>query len=65
MLRTDLQIGKHSCWQFVGEYQGQLWECRIIRPDTQTYKDLLLLAINTHTPQEIGALNRSNAMLWE
>lgn len=65
IMRTDLQVGRTSTWQIVGDYNGDLWECSIVRPHTQSYKELLTLAVSTKEPTEVGALNQSNTLLWE
>ena len=65
IMRTGLQVGKSSTWQIVGDYNGDLWECSIVRPHTQSYKELLALVSTTHEPNEVGALNQSEALLWE
>ena len=65
IMRTDLQVGKASTWQIVGDYNGDLWECSIVRPHTQSYKELLTLVASTEEPNEVGALNQSETLLWE
>ena len=65
IMRTNLQVGKASTWQIVGEYNGDLWECSIVRPHTQSYKELLTLIASTKEPTEVGALNQSETLLWE
>lgn len=65
IMRTNLQVGKASTWQIVGDYNGDLWECSIVRPHTQSYKELLTLVASTKEPNEIGALNQSETLLWE
>lgn len=65
IMRTDLQVGRTSTWQIVGDYNGNLWECSIVRPHTQSYKELLTLATSTKEPTEVGALNQSDTLLWE
>lgn len=65
IMRTDLQVGRTSTWQIVGDYNGDLWECSIVRPHTQSYKELLTLAASTEEPTEVGALNQSDTLLWE
>ena len=65
MMRTHLQAGKASTWQIVGDYNGELWECSIVRPHTQSYKELLTLVASTHEPNEVGELNQSETLLWE
>ena len=65
IMRTNLQVGKTSTWQIVGDYNGDLWECSIVRPHTQSYKELLTLVVSTNEPTEVGALNQSDTLLWE
>ena len=65
IMRTNLQVGKASTWQIVGDYNGDLWECSIVRPHTQSYKELLTLVASTKEPTEVGALNQSETLLWE
>ena len=65
IMRTNLQVGKASTWQIVGEYNGDLWECSIARPHTQSNKELLTLIASTKEPTEVGALNQSETLLWE
>lgn len=65
IMRTNLQVGRTSTWQIVGDYNGDLWECSIVRPHTQSYKELLTLAASTKEPTEVGALNQSDTLLWE
>ncbi len=65
IMRINLQVGKASTWQIVGDYNGDLWECSIVRPHTQSYKELLTLVASTKEPTEIGALNQSETLLWE
>lgn len=65
IMRTDLQVGRTSTWQIVGDYNGNLWECSIVRPHTQSYKELLTLAASTKEPTEVGAFNQSDTLLWE
>lgn len=65
IMRTNLQVGKASIWQIVGDYNGDLWECSIVRPHTQSYKELLTLVASTHEPNEVTLLNQSETLLWE
>lgn len=65
IMRTNLQVGKTSTWQIVGDYNGDLWECSIVRPHTQSYKELLTLVASTNEPTEVGTLNQSDTLLWE
>lgn len=65
IMRTNLQVGKTSTWQIIGDYNGDLWECSIVRPHTQSYKELLTLVASTNEPTEVGALNQSDTLLWE
>lgn len=65
IMRTNLQVDKASTWQIVGDYNGDLWTCSIVRPHTQSYKELLTLIASTKEPTEVGALNQSETLLWE
>ena len=65
IMRTDLQTGRHSSWQIVGEYEGELWETGIIRPDTQTFKEMFALIAKTESPEAVSELNCSNSLLWQ
>ena len=65
IMRINLQVGKASTWQIVGDFNGDLWECSIVRPHTQSYKELLTLVASTKEPTEVGALNQSETLLWE
>lgn len=65
IMRTELQVSAYSRWQLVGEYDGQLWELSLLRPDTQSYRDMLRLASSTKTPQELSELNQDNTLLWD
>ena len=64
IMRTDLQVGHASTWQIVGDYNGELWELSIVRPLSQTYKEMLTLVAATTEPNQISALNQSSTLLW-
>ena len=64
IIRTEIQVSSFSRWQIVGEYNGQLWECTMLRPDTQAYKEMLCLAAATTDPSELEELNISGQLLW-
>lgn len=64
IMRTDLQVGHASTWQIVGDYNGELWEISIVRPLSQTYKEMLTLVAATTEPNQISALNQSSTLLW-
>ena len=65
IMRTDLQVGHASTWQIVGDYNGELWELSIVRPLSQTYKEMLTLVAATAEPNQIAALNQSTSLLWQ
>ena len=64
IIRTEIQVSGYSRWQLVGEYEGQLWEYTLLRPDTQSYKEMLSLAAATNAPAELEELNISDQLLW-
>ena len=64
VIRTEIQVSGYSRWQLVGEYEGQLWEYTLLRPDTQSYKEMLSLAAATNAPAELEELNISDQLLW-
>ena len=64
IMRTEIQVSGFSRWQLVGEFDGQLWEYTLLRPDTQSYKEMLSLASATEAPAELGELNISEQLLW-
>lgn len=65
IMRTDLQTGRHSSWQIVGEYEGELWEVGVIRPDTQTFREMFALVSKTQAPEGVSALNSGASLLWQ
>ena len=65
IMRTDLQVGHASTWQIVGDYNGELWEVSIVRPLSQTYKEMLTLVAATADPNQIASLNQSTSLLWQ
>lgn len=65
IMRTNLQVGKASTWQIVGDFAGDLWEVSIVRPHTQTYKEMLTLVAATTEPNKVAELNQSDTLLWE
>ena len=65
IMRTDLQVGHASTWQIVGDYNGELWEVSIVRPLSQTYKEMLTLVAATAEPNQIASLNQSTSLLWQ
>ena len=64
IMRTEIQVSSFSRWQLVGEFDGQLWEYTLLRPDTQSYKEMLSLAAATKAPAELSELNISEQLLW-
>ena len=65
IMRTDLQVGHASTWQIVGDYNGEMWELSIVRPLSQTYKEMLTLVAATAEPNKIALLNQGTSLLWE
>ena len=65
IMRTDLQVGHASTWQIVGDYNGELWELSIVRPLSQTFKEMLALVAATAEPNQIALLNQGTSLLWE
>ena len=63
-MRTEIQVSNFSRWQVVGEYDNQLWEYTLLRPDTQSYKEMLSLVAATSVPAELEELNFSKQLLW-
>ena len=64
VLRTELVPSSHSRWQIVGQIDNDLWEYSLLRPDTQSYKEMLCLVGNTKAPNELKELNQSDTLLW-
>ena len=64
VMRTELKVSAFSRWLLVGEIGGQLWAYSLLRPDTQSYKEMLSLAAATSSPQELSELNISGQLLW-
>ncbi len=64
IMRTEIQVSGYSRWQLVGEFEGNLWEYTLLRPDTQSYKEMLSLAAATTAPAELEELNISKQLLW-
>lgn len=64
IMRIEIQVSGFSRWQLVGEFEGQLWEYTLLRPDTQSYKEMLSLAAATAEPAELKELNISEQLLW-
>ncbi len=64
IMRIEIQVSGFSRWQLVGEFEGQLWEYTLLRPDTQSYKEMLSLAAATTEPAELKELNISEQLLW-
>ena len=65
VMRTELKVSSFSRWLLVGEIGGQLWAYSLLRPDTQSHKEMLCLAAGTHAPKELEELNLSKQLLWE
>ena len=65
VMRTELKVSAFSRWLLVGEIGGQLWAYSLLRPDTQSHKEMLCLAARTHAPKELEELDLSKQLLWE
>ena len=65
VMRTELKVSAFSRWLLVGEIGGQLWAYSLLRPDTQSHKEMLCLAAGTHAPKELEELDLSRQLLWE
>ena len=65
VMRTELKVSSFSRWLLVGEIGGQLWAYSLLRPDTQSHKEMLCLAAGTHAPKELDELDLSKQLLWE
>lgn len=64
IIRTELCVSAYSRWKLVGLYNGNLWEYDLIRPDTQSHKELLCLVANTQTPEDLNELNVANQLIF-
>ena len=65
VMRTELKVSAFSRWLLVGEIGGQLWAYSLLRPDTQSHKEMLCQAAGTHAPKELEELDLSKQLLWE
>ena len=65
VMRTERKVSAFSRWLLVGEIGGQLWAYSLLRPDTQSHKEILCLAAGTHAPKELEELDLSKQLLWE
>ena len=65
IIRTELVVGKFSTWHIIGALGNELWDCCILRSDTQTYKEMQNLISATKNYNDIATLNLGNAILWE
>ena len=65
VMRTELKVSAFSRWLLVGEIGGQLWAYSLLRPDTQSHKEMLCLAAGTHAPKELEELDLSKQLLWD
>ena len=65
VMRTELKVSAFSRWLLVGEIGGQLWAYSLLRPDTQSHKEMLFLAAGTHAPKELEELDLIKQLLWE
>ncbi len=65
VLKTGVEVSKFSRWIIVGEYSDQLFCAEIVRPDNQSYKEMLQLAGATKSPEEIQNLSVHSEIWWE
>ena len=65
VMRTELKVSAFSRWLLVGEIGGQLWAYSLLRPDTQSHKEMLCLAAGTHAPKELEELDLRKQLLWD
>ena len=63
--RTELQVASHSRWLLCGEYENDLWECTVLRPDVQTHDEMLELVKTTTQPEDLKELDQSQFLLWK
>lgn len=64
IVRTELCVSTYSKWKLIGLYNGNLWEYDLMRPDTQSHKELLCLVADTHSLNELEELNIANQLLY-
>lgn len=64
IMRTELNVSAFSRWKIVGWYDSQLWELSVLRPDSQSYKEMLCLVSATKTPGQLQELDLSKQLLW-
>lgn len=64
IMRIDLQTGDYSKWQIVGEYQDELWSYTLLRTDTQTFKEMLMLVSATKEPAGLKEINLGTELLY-
>ena len=65
ILKTAVEISRYSRWMIVGETGNQLFSLDVIRPDNQSYKEMLQLVGSTKAPQEIQAFSMHDNIWWE
>lgn len=64
IMRTDLQTGDYSKWQIVGVYKDELWSYTLLRPDSQTFKEMLSLVSSTKEPAGLKNINLDTELLY-
>ncbi|WP_077534358.1 hypothetical protein [Massiliimalia massiliensis] len=64
IMRTELNVSAFSRWKIVGRYENQLWELNVLRPDSQSYKEMLCLVSATKAPGQLQELDLSKQLLW-
>lgn len=65
IIRTEVIVGKCSKWHIVGAMGNELWDCSIMRPETQSYKDMITLISATADYNGVAELDQSTAILWK
>lgn len=64
IIRSELVTSAYSRWILVGEHNDNLWCCEVLRPDTQSYKEMLQLSKGTSSPGEIRELDMGKNLMW-
>ena len=65
IIKTGVEVSRYSRWMIVGESGNQLFSLDLIRPDNQSYKEMLQLIVSTNTPQEISSFSMHENVWWE
>ena len=64
IIRTNINAGQSSSWKIMGTFADELWECDVIRPETQLYGDMIIAAKNTKCPEDIQKFSVGNELFW-